>query len=163
MMGLRIGPQASCAGEQLASRRRSAMTEVTAAAVDGLDVTAGVLSPREALAVQPEPRHVDWRGDVVLELWVEGDVRPARVRLAGRLDGTTAANLDEVVRDLLASGTKEIELCTDGLRAVDASAIGALADVEHLVSSSGGQLSRVGPSAGPFARPRSGTPLRPVR
>ena len=32
----------------------------------------------------------------------------------------------------------------DELPAVDASAIGALADVEHLVSSSGGQLSRVG-------------------
>ena len=75
----------------------------------------------------------DWRGDVALELWVEVDVVPVRIRLAGRLDATTAANLDEVVRELLADGTREIELCTDGLRVVDASAIGTLADVERRV------------------------------
>ena len=60
---------------------------------------------------------------------IEVDVVPVRIRLAGRLDSTTAANLDEVVGELLADGTREIELCTDGLRVVDASAIGTLADV----------------------------------
>ena len=94
----------------------------------------------------------DWRGDVALELWVEPDVDPVRIRLAGRLDATTAANLDEVVRELLADGARHIELCTDGLRVVDASAAGALADVERSVRRSGGTLLRVAPANGPFPR-----------
>ena len=98
----------------------------------------------------------DWRGDVALELWVEVDVVPVRIRLAGRLDATTAANLDEVVRELLADGTREIELCTDGLRVVDASAIGTLADVERRVRLDGGTLIRVAPATGPFTRARLG-------
>ena len=96
----------------------------------------------------------DWRGDVALELWVETNVVPARVRLAGRLDATTAANLAQVMRELLADGSREIELCTDGLRVVDASALGALADIERLVRSEGGTLVRLAPSSGPFNRIR---------
>ena len=94
----------------------------------------------------------DWRGDVALELWVETDTDPVRIRLAGRLDATTAANLDEVVRELLADGTRSIELCTDGLRVVDASAVGALSDVERRVRRSGGTLVRLAPANGPFPR-----------
>jgi len=98
----------------------------------------------------------DWRGDVALELWVEVDIVPVRIRLAGRLDATTAANLHEVVGELLRAGNREIELCTDGLRVVDASAIGTLADVERRVRLVGGSLIRVAPSSGPFAKPRLG-------
>lgn len=105
----------------------------------------------------------DWRGDVALELWVEVDVVPVRIRLAGRLDATTAANLDEVVRELLADGTREIELCTDGLRVVDASAIGTLADVERRVRLDGGSLIRVAPASGPFTRTRLGGAPAPGR
>ncbi len=96
----------------------------------------------------------DWRGDVALELWVETEVRPPRVRLAGRLDATTAATLSQVVRELLMDGTREIELSTDGLRVVDSSALGALADIERMVRAGGGSLVRVGPANGPFARSR---------
>jgi anti-anti-sigma factor len=99
----------------------------------------------------------DWRGDVALELWVEADVVPVRIRLAGRLDATTAANLDEVVCELLADGTRAIELCTDGLRVVDASAIGTLADIERRVRLDGGTLIRVAPASGPFTRSRLGS------
>jgi hypothetical protein len=99
----------------------------------------------------------DWRGDVALELWVEVDVVPVRIRLAGRLDATTAANLDEVVGELLADGTRAIELCTDGLRVVDASAIGTLADIERRVRLDGGTLIRVAPASGPFTRSRFGS------
>ncbi len=105
----------------------------------------------------------DWRGDVALELWVEVDVVPVRIRLAGRLDATTAANLDEVVGELLADGTREIELCTDGLRVVDASAIGALVDIERRVSIDGGTLIRVAPASGPFSRSRLGPVPPPGR
>jgi len=98
----------------------------------------------------------DWRGDVALELWVEVDVVPVRIRLAGRLDATTAANLHEVVAELLADGNREIELWTDGLRVVDASAVGALADIERRVRLDGGTLIRVAPPNGPFTRARFG-------
>ena len=94
----------------------------------------------------------DWRGDVALELWVEVDAEPVRIRMAGRLDASTVANLDEVVRELLADGVRHIELCTDGLRVVDASAIGALADVEQRIRASGGSMLRVAPTSGPFSR-----------
>jgi len=103
----------------------------------------------------------DWRGDVALELWVEAGVVPVRIRLAGRLDATTAANLDEVVRELLADGSREIELCTDGLRVVDASAVGALADIERRVRLDGGTLIRLAPATGPFTRSRLG-PVPPA-
>jgi anti-anti-sigma factor len=105
----------------------------------------------------------DWRGDVALELWVEADAVPVRVRLAGRLDATTAANLHEVVGDLLSDGIREIELCTDGLRVVDSSAIGALADIERRVRLDGGTLIRVAPASGPFTRSRLGAVPPPGR
>ena len=104
----------------------------------------------------PPVGQADWRGDVALELWVEVDVVPVRIRMAGRLDATTAANLHEVVGELLAGGTHEIELCTDGLRMVDASAIGTLADIERKVRLDGGTLIRVAPANGPFNRARLG-------
>ena len=100
----------------------------------------------------------DWRGDVALELWVETDAVPPRVRLAGRLDSSTAANVAQVMRELLADGTREVELCTDGLRVVDASAVGALADIEQLVRSEGGTLHRVGPDNGSFSHTRRAGP-----
>ena len=96
----------------------------------------------------------DWRGDVALELWVEADAVPARVRMAGRLDATTASHLTVVVSELLADGVREIELVTDGLRVVDAPVVGVLADIERLVGQAGGTLVRLGPSIGPFPRGR---------
>ncbi len=105
----------------------------------------------------------DWRGDVALELWVEADVSPARVRLAGRLDSATLVNLTQVIQEILDDGTREVELCTDGLRVIDSSALGALADIEHLVSGYGGNLVRVGPSAGPFGKPAIGGNTVPAR
>ena len=126
--------------------------------VDGLARSAKVpLSP--VLLASPLGL-VDWRGDVALELWVEIDVVPVQIRLAGRLDATTGANLHDVVSELLANGTREIELCTDGLRVVDASAVGMLADVERRVRLDGGTLTRVGPAGGPFRRSLLG-PGRP--
>jgi len=103
----------------------------------------------------------DWRGDVALELWVETEALPPRVRLAGRLDAGTAATLSQVVRELLLDGSREIELCTEGLRVVDSSALGALADIERMVRADGGTLVRVGPDSGPFGRSRRST-VRPA-
>ncbi len=104
----------------------------------------------------------DWRGDVALELWVETEAVPPRVRLAGRLDASTAANLSQVVSELLADGSREVELYTEGLRVVDASAVGALADIERQVRDHGGTLVRVGPTGGPFGRSRR-SPKAPTR
>jgi anti-anti-sigma factor len=99
---------------------------------------------------------------VALELWVEVDADPVRIRMAGRLDASTAANLDEVVRELLADGTRHFELCTDGLRVVDASAVGALADVERRIRAAGGTMRRVAPTSGPFSRPAKPSPPPPA-
>jgi len=124
----------------------------------------GVVAPTGGGGVRRVPHRsepvglADWRGDVALELWVEVDVEPVRIRMAGRLDATTAANLDDVVVELLADGTRHISLCTDGLRVVDASAIGALADVERRVRRSGGTLLRLAPMSGPFHRTHPSPP-----
>ena len=115
---------------------------------------ADAVSPTPRLGLGGPVGLADWRGDVALELWVETDAVPPRVRLAGRLDASTAANLAQVVRELLADGTREIELATDGLRVVDSSALGALADIERMVAAGGGTLVRLGPAAGPFGRTR---------
>jgi len=122
----------------------------------GPSVGEGMTAAPSQVAVDPVGI-ADWRGDVALELWVETEAEPPRVRLAGRLDATTAANLSQVVGELLADGTREVELCTEGLRTVDSSALGALADIEHQVRAQGGNLIRVGPSAGPFDRARRAT------
>jgi anti-anti-sigma factor len=119
---------------------------------DGPDIADGQIGTDGPIGL------VDWRGDVALELWVESDLDPVRIRMSGRLDATTATNLDEVVRELLADGTRDIELCTDGLRVVDASAVGALADVERQVRRSGGTLYRMAPTTGPFPRSHHGAP-----
>lgn len=125
--------------------------------------TAVQLGPALPVELARPTGLADWRGDVALELWVEVDVVPVRIRLAGRLDATTAANLHEVVGELLSAGNREIELCTDGLRVVDASVIGMLADVERRVRLDGGSLSRLAPSSGPFAKPRLGMVPPPAR
>ena len=126
----------------------------------GTEPISGSLAP--AGLADPAGR-TDWRGDVALELWVEGDTVPVRIRIAGRLDATTAANLHEVVSELLADGVDQIELCTDGLRLVDATAIGSLADIERRVRLEGGTLIRVAPASGPFTRARLGPVTAPRR
>jgi len=104
----------------------------------------------------------DWRGDVALELWVEADAEPVRIRMAGRLDSSTVATLDAVVAELIGEGALDIELCTDGLRTVDASAVGALADVERRVRAAGGTMRRVAPTTSPFGRPALPPPPPPI-
>ncbi|MGA2835147.1 MAG: STAS domain-containing protein [Acidimicrobiales bacterium] len=128
----------------------------------GHQVESGVEAAPPAELARPVAV-ADWRGDVALELWVETDCVPARIRMAGRLDSTTAANLAQVMGELMADGTREVELCTDGLRVVDASAIGALADMERLVREHGGTMARVGPANGPFPRTRWGSVRPPAR
>jgi len=123
----------------------------------------GTVAPVSSVGLAQPTGLADWRGDVALELWVEVDAVPVRIRLAGRLDATTAANLDDVVGELLTDGTREIELCTEGLRVVDASAIGALAELERKVRLGGGTLIRLAPASGPFTRTRLGTSAPPIR
>ncbi len=123
--------------------------------------TASVVRPRPELG---EPTGIaDWRGDVALELWVETEATPPRVRLrmAGAWTPRPRPTSTQVVAELLADGTREVELCTEGLRVVDSSALGALADVERQVRQRGGTLVRVGPTGGPFGRLRRPTP--PIR
>jgi anti-anti-sigma factor len=162
------GPETSHGGKPVIARSWYAIQESIRAEVEdvGVERVLAAGSGKSTGEGEEKPRLArlggpvglaDWRGDVALELWVETDALPPRVRLAGRLDSTTVANLTQVVCELLAGGSREVELCTDGLRVIDSSAVGALADIEQLVRSEGGTLVRVGPAIGPFGRARRGS------
>lgn len=63
-----------------------------------------------------------WKRDVALEMWVDVEHEPARIRLAGALDEATGSNLAAVVEELVDEGHSSLEINTDQL---DQSAPGA--------------------------------------
>jgi hypothetical protein len=93
-----------------------------------------------------------WHDDVALELWVDTERSPVRVRLAGTLDQSTSPSLLAVVGDLLSSGVRQFELVTDGLRTVEPGSSAVLAAVVRMVERSGGTLRRLPPD------PRAASP-----
>jgi len=103
-----------------------------------------------------------WQDDVALELWVDAEQIPVRIRLAGTLDEGTSPSLLAVVGDLLGSGVRQIELQTDGLRTVDPGGSAALVAAEGMVERSGGTFHRLPPGAEVRTEEggRSGSPSR---
>ena len=57
-----------------------------------------------------------WREDVAIEMWVDVTSDVVVVRLEGVLDGSTGANLTEVVRGCQAEGRWDFALDIRGLR-----------------------------------------------
>ena len=53
-----------------------------------------------------------WRRDVALEIWVDAEQDPVRIRLAGDLNEKTSANLFEVVEELLSDGVRNFQVLT---------------------------------------------------
>jgi hypothetical protein len=53
-----------------------------------------------------------WRHDVALEIWVDADQDPVRIRLAGELNERTSGNLFGVVEELLSSGARNFQVLT---------------------------------------------------
>ncbi len=100
------------------------------------------------------PSQSGWRDDVALELWIDVGRRPATIRLAGTLDGTTAVNLVAVVAELIAEGIREFDLHTEALSVPGADGVGTLRELGLLVQRSGGCLTRDGSVvASPWAVP----------
>jgi hypothetical protein len=82
-----------------------------------------------------------WRNDVALEMWVDADGPPARVRLAGRLDRTTAWHLSSVVAELIADGVDDIDLQLGSLDTLDDSGYHTLVLVESALAGAGCHLT----------------------
>ncbi len=97
------------------------------------------------LEVGPLDEVPAWHHDVALELWVDAERSPVRVRLAGTLDEATSPSLSAVVADLLGSGVRHFEFVTDGLRTVGPGGWAALEAIARMVERSGGTVRRLPP------------------
>jgi hypothetical protein len=80
-----------------------------------------------------------WREDVALEMWVEVTADVVVIRLEGVLDGSTGANLTEVVRGCQAEGRWDFVLDTGGLR-MDRGGWVALNRLREQICAAGGRL-----------------------
>jgi hypothetical protein len=89
-----------------------------------------------------------WRDDVALELWVDADRTPVRVRLAGTLNETTSHSLVSVVAETIEGGVRRLVIDTAGLRTVDPFGEALLVVIEGMVARSGGTVSFEGGGAG---------------
>ena len=82
------------------------------------------LEQRRSQSAGPSPsvarsiREVEpaWRNDVALEMWIDVTSSLVAIRLEGVLDGSTGANLIDVVRECMAEGKRNFELDTRSLR-----------------------------------------------
>jgi hypothetical protein len=81
----------------------------------------------------------DWRNDVALEMWVDGQ-EPVIIRLRGTLDRATLSDLVSAVEELLAEGGRRLDLQGHSLRLADDLEDDILAELEGLVAGSGGQV-----------------------
>ena len=75
-----------------------------------------------------------------LEMWVNAEVRPVKLRLTGQLDAWTAGNLLPIIKELLADGFREFELRTSELNVPDAVGARTLGELRQLVEASGGRV-----------------------
>ena len=95
-----------------------------------------------AWEVQPNGQTLTaWRKDVALEMWVDTEGPPVRVRLAGRLDRTTAQHLSSVVEELIADGVDDVDLQVGSLDTLDGSGYHALMLAESALASVGCHLT----------------------
>ena len=82
-----------------------------------------------------------WKRDVALEIWIDVEQVPTRIRLAGTLERGTAGSLVSVVQDQILEGSRDFELDTSSLYVPDEAGLSALTALAQLVSESGGWLT----------------------
>ena len=80
-----------------------------------------------------------WRDDVALEMWVDVTSDTVVIRLEGLLDGSTGANLAEVVRGCQAEGKRDFVLDTGALR-MDRSGWAVINRMREQIHAAGGRL-----------------------
>ena len=90
---------------------------------------------------QSDQPSMAWRGDVVLEIWVETRHIPVDIRLAGVLDETTAGNLLSVVSELIADGIRDFAFQTSGLSVPDSPNNGVIVDLQRILQRSGSRFT----------------------
>jgi hypothetical protein len=67
-----------------------------------------------------------WKRDVALEIWIDVEQVPTRIRLAGTLERGTAGSLVSVVQDQILEGSRDFELDTSSLYVPDEAGLSAL-------------------------------------
>ncbi len=82
-----------------------------------------------------------WEDDVALEMWIESERDPVRIRLRGTLDNATTKNLVETLNDLVADGYLDFEFETS-LRLCDPDHASAIAELMSIVDRCGGRSTR---------------------
>jgi len=85
-----------------------------------------------------------WMMDPKLELWVDAEREPVVIRLAGTLDGSTAASVLAVIGELLDQGSRQFVLDATSLDVVDSEGAASLIGIEMLVGRFDGRIVRVG-------------------
>lgn len=83
---------------------------------------------------------VEWKMEPALELWVDVDTTPVKIRLAGVLDDQTGKNVYSVVKELLQEGYVDFAMQVDELEPPDAAGFASLVGIQRLVKNAGGFL-----------------------
>ena len=110
------------------------------------DLVEAQLARRPSSYVPTDQPSAAWMGDVTLEMWIDAEEVPVRIRLAGSLDQTTKVKLLSVVEELIAGGRSEFEFDTSRCVA-DAIGTEVYAELDRLGQSSKARFTWKGRSA----------------
>jgi hypothetical protein len=78
--------------------------------------------------------------DPALELWVDVEITPVTIRLAGVLDGLTCTSVVPIVQELLDEGYRDFTMQVDDLEPTGVGGSASLDAIERLVRGAGGSL-----------------------
>lgn len=82
------------------------------------------------------PPGTAWKDDVALEMWIDAEQEPVRIRLAGTLDHKTAVNLVAAIDRLISEGCLDFRFETY-LQGRDPFPQGLIADMVRVVEDRG--------------------------
>ncbi len=85
------------------------------------------------------PSEPVWQGNVALEMWIDAEQDPVRVRLIGILNQTTWANLVSTLKGLIADGCRNFEFET-AVHMSELDRANLLAELNGIVQESGARL-----------------------
>ncbi len=92
----------------------------------------------ESVSVLMSAPRTAWQDDVALEMWIDSERDPVRIRLRGVLDKATASNLFTTLNDLIADGYSDFEFETS-LHLCDPDLASAITELMCIVDRCGGR------------------------
>lgn len=107
------------------------------------------------------PSEAAWKSDVSLEMWIDAEHDPVRIRLIGVLDHTTSTNLVSLVKGLIADGLRDFEFET-ALQMSDVDRSRLLVELKGIVQASGARLKCDGSTNPWLAAPAVSKALRQI-